>query len=787
MKTLDRKLLRDLGRLKGQIVTISLVVAAGLGGLIGMYSTLRSLDEAADTYYERYRFAEVFAHADKVPDAVGRRIASMSGVRTSYTRVVESVRVPMESMVEPALGRVVSLPEAGRPPLNDVFVRRGRLPESDRTDEVLVLESFAEAHALEPGDRLPVVMGGTLKHLKMVGTAMSPEFILVRTGTEIVPDPKRSTVLWMRRGAAAAAFDMEGAFNDVVVSLQRGASEEAVVDALDRRLADYGGLGAYGRDRHPSHAFVTQEKLQLQSTGVFIPMAFLVIAAFLLNVVLSRLVQLQRSEIATLKAVGYADWEIGTHFFKFVAVIMVIGTGIGAAFGAWLGQVTTGQYAQFFEFPAFDFLFDLRVMVVGTAVSLLAGTVGGLGTVLRVVRMPPAEAMRPPAPPVYRATWLERAGVYRWLSAAARMVLRELERRPMRFVLSWVGITMSVALLVTGRFGFDSVSRLLELQFSIAQREDLSVTYVGPVSRESERELESLPGVFRVESQRTVPVRMSAGHRQRETALVGMPADGRMRQIVGTDGRPVQPTSSGLTMSAMLGEVLAVEAGDTVVVEVLEAERRRYRLRVEALVDDVFGMQAYLHLQRLNALLGQPGTVTDALLEVDARRRDQVYRRLRGRPGVLAVDRRARVLEYFDERLSETFLFTNLVMMIVAAVMSVGVIYNNARVALSTRGRDLASLRVLGFTRREVAGILLGEQALQVLLAIPVGWWLGARLSELMMSTVDPETYRFPITISTQSYAFAAVVTVAAAIFSGWLVRRRLDRLDLTEALKTRE
>lgn len=784
---LDRKLLRDLTHLTGQMITIALVVAAGLAGLLGMYSTLRSIDVSVDSYYRDYRFAEIFAHAKRAPEAVGERIGDIPGVRRAYTRIVEPVTLPMEEKIEPGNGRLVSIPEQGRPPLNDVYIRKGRMPEPGRTDEVLVLESFADANDLEPGDELPVVMGGTLRDLRIVGIALSPEFVFLVTGKEIVPDYSRSTVLWMRRDVAEAAFRLEGAFNDVVLSLQPGASKEAVIDAVDRILDPYGGLGAHDRDDQASHRFVVQERTQLRSTGIFVPMAFLLIAAFLLNVVLSRLIQLQRSEIATLKAVGYSDPEIGWHYFKFVLVVVTVGALMGAGFGYLLGDAMTSQYADFFNFPSFVFTFDTRVAIVGAVVTFLAGTAGAAATVLRVMRLPPAEAMRPPAPPTYEPSLLERMGLYKWFSGPVRMIVRELERRPLRFLLSWIGIALSVALMVVGRFGYDSVQRLITLQFSMAQREDISVSFANPVSRRAERELESLPGVLAAESQRSVPVRMSVGHRERDTAIVGYPAGHRLRQIVDADMETYRAPESGMLISEILAEILEVEPGDFVRVEVREGQRKKLRIRVEGVVDDVVGLQGYMQLETLNRRLGEPHTITDVVLDIDSTEFETVYRRLRDIPAVIAVDRRTRVVEFFRERLGETFLFQTLVLVLIASVMTIGVVYNNARVALSTRGRDLASMRVLGFTQGEVTFILLGEQAIQVLAAIPVGWWLGGIFSELIMMTVDPENFRLPVVVSSRTYAFALLVTVGAAIVSGLLVWRRLRRMDITEVLKTRE
>ncbi len=787
VRPLDRKLLRDVSRLKGQIITVALVVAAGLTGLVAIYSTLRSIDYSMHAYYEHNRFADVFVHAKKAPESLARRIEQIPGVQTVDTRIVEQATVPLEGMVEPARAQVVSLPQVGEPALNSLHLTAGRRLEANQPDEVIVLDAFAKAHDLVPGDTLPVIMGGREHKLRIVGLAMSPEYVFFSGQGEIVADETRNVVLWLNRDAVEAAFRLEGAFNDVAVGLQPGASEQQVITELDRLLEPYGGLGAYPRSRQPSNMIVTQEREQLRAMGTVIPLAFLAVAAFLLNVVLVRLVQLQRGEIATLKAVGYSGRQIAGHFFKFALIILALGAVVGSGFGAWVGHYMTGQYAHYFRFPDFQFRVDVKLVIVGVLVTLVAGMGGALGTVFQVMRLAPAEAMRPPAPEVYKATVLERLGLSRLLSSATRMVVREFERHPVRFLLSWIGLALAVSLLVFGRFGWDAIERLIEMQFTLGQREDVSVTFTQPLPERAERELAHLPGVLEVEAQRAVPVRMQVGPRYRDVVLMGYPTPSRLRRPIAEDGQVIRPPSTGVVLSRVLGERLGVHRGDTITVKVQEGDREHFTLRVAGLVDDTFGMFGYMQMGALNRKLDDQGAITNAYLRVDQRHIDEVFRRLEDMPKVQGAQRSERILEQFRRQTNESVVFQTTIIVIIASIIVIGVVYNNSRVALSMRGRELASLRVLGFTRGEVAYILLAEQAVQVVLAIPVGWVLGKFFARALVAAMNPENFRFPVYISPHTYAFTAVVTVASAVLSGLLVRRRLDRMDLTEVLKERE
>ena len=788
VKSIDKKLVRDLARLRGQVITIALVVACGIASFVTMRSAFDSLVSSRDAYYERQRFADVFAHLERAPQTVRAELLEIPGVSLVETRVVESVMVPMPDMPRPASGTLVSLPPDGRPALDALYLTRGRQLDPTRTDEVLLLEAFAEAHGIEPGDRVPAVINGTQRELRVVGLAMSPEFVFTIPPGGLTYDPKQIAVLWMVEEAAAAAFRMEGAFNDVLVRLQPGANEREVLDRVDRVLEPWGGIGAIPRAKQPSHFMLGGELAQLETMANVVPAIFLFVAAFLLNVVLSRLIQLQRSQIATLKAIGYTDRDVGLHYLRLVSLVVLIGAVIGIGVGAWLGRELTELYTgEFFRFPEPRYRLELYAVIVSVAISLAAAVIGALSTVRAVTRLPPAEAMRPPAPVVYKRSLAERLGLFRVLGPAARMVVREVERRPLRLVLSSVGISMALGIVVVAGYWYDAVDYMLDVQFHRAMREDVTVSFIKPLPERAVRELEHVPGVWLAEGIRSVPVRFRAGHRFRDAAVNAYPEPMVLRQLIDQEGGATPVPPSGIVLTAKLAEVLGVTTGDRVRVELREGERETAEVRVVGLVDEPFGLQGHVSQATLSELVGAEPTVSTGLLRIDPGARDGIYRRLKQMPWVSAVANPKSFREQFEAQSGTIIRVYTLILALFASIIAVGVVYNNARVALSQKSRDLASLRVLGFSRREIAAILYGELSIQVVLAIPVGAVVGYFMVTGIAAMVDPETYRLPVIISPRTYAFAAAVTLVSAVVSALLVRRKLDRLDLIGVLKTRE
>ena len=787
MRALDRKRLREIWEHRGQMLSIAAVVAVGIMTVLTLRGAYDSLVEARDAYYRDARFPQVWAQLKRAPEALAEEIGNQPGVAAARTRVTFFATLDMPGLAAPALGRFVSVPPQERPALGDIHLVSGRSVSERGRDEAIVSKGFAAAHGLRPGDTLTAVINGRRRDLSIVGTAISPEHAFPVPPGSILPDNERYAIIWMGRHVLGPAYDMKGAFNEVLVSLAPGAREQAVIRRLDRLLTPYGGLGAHGRDLQPSHQILQSELDSNRTMGTVVPAVFLGVAAFLLNLVLGRMISTQRTAIAVLKAFGYSDVQVGRHYLGFAMTAVFAGALIGTAAGIWLGRGMIDIYRAYFDFPALRYEFSFGLVVIAFAVSAAAAGLGAMAAVRRAVSLPPAEAMRPEPPATFRAGPFERLGIGRLLPAAGRMILRNIERQPVRAVISTIGVSFAVAILVIGMFMFDGVETMIDLQFRQAQREDLSVAFSRPVSRTARHDLAQLEGVTRVEPFRSIPVRLRAGHRERITAITGMVPEGRLRRIV-TAGGGIQPLPpQGLVVSALIADELGIGTGDVVEAEFLEGRRNTERIAVTGVVEDFLGVSAYMTLDALHALAGGGRSISGAYLAVDEDAREALGARLKNVPAVSEVASPAETLEAFERQLADQLFISIFFILGFSGVIAVAVVYNGARIALSERGRELASLRVLGFSRNEVAMLLLGEQAVTTAAAIPLGWLLGYGLAAAVVAGLQSETYRIPLVVSPQTYLLAAAITAIAAVLSGWIVRRRLDRMDLIEVLKTRE
>ncbi len=784
---LRKKLLRDLWGTKGQAAAAAVVVGAAVGLYVLLLSTSYSLNLTKQRYYERYRMADVFAVCKRAPLNIGRLIAEIPGVSHVHCRVAADVTLTVPGLDDPALGKLVSIPESRRPDLCDIYVRKGRRPDPDRSYEVLVSENFANANSLSVGDTLWAVINGKRRRLRISGIALSPEFVYAIRPGEIFPDDKRFGILWMNRKALASAFNMEGAFNDLLVALAPTASVKGVIEQVDTLLKRYGGTGAVPRERQVSNWYLENELKQLAAWGAVVPLVFLAVAGLLVNVALSRLVAVQRRQIGILKAVGYSNRQVAFHYLNWALLVAGAGSAVGIAVGVRFGAGLTRLYAQFFHFPLLVYRLEVQTVLVAIAVSFAAAVLGALSSVRRAVSLLPAEAMRPAVPPSYTVGSFGRLGLLRLLSPADRMILRNLGRRPGRSLFSAAGVALGCALLVLGEYTIDSLDVIMETQFDVAQRFDVQVNFVEPTSSSARLEAERLPGVMRVEPFRSVPARLRRAHRSRRAAIVALEGGSELFRIVGGRDRVIPVRPGGLTVSRKLADILNVRAGEEVEVEVLEGRRPVFTLPVVRLVEDFVGLNAYVEASTLHRLLQEGETLSGFTLRVDSLLLGALYEKLKNLPRVAGVMIKRAALRSFRETLGRMMGEIRFIYAFFASVVAAGVVYSSMRVSLSERMAELATLQVLGFSRGQVGALFFGEALILTVAGLPVGCAAGYGLVAFMAQVFDFEAWRLPLVVSLRSFGWAVSVILAASALSAFVVRRRLARMDLVEVLKRRE
>ena len=787
VKTLNRKVFRDLRLLWSQALTIALVVASGIGGFLAMLSAVDSLSRARDDFYREGRFGDVFAAVRRAPESMVPRLAALPGVIDVQTTVEAMTRVTVPGSIDPVMGQLIGLDPQRSPRLNRVLLRSGRWAEGGSRGgelETVVTESFAQAHKLGPGESVSALVNGKRRTLRITGTALSPEYIF--GGMMGVPDLRSFGVFWLNRDELAAALDMAGAFTRVTLKLAPDASLSAAIDAVTRQLAPLGGSPAHGRDEQASHAMLDNEIREQRVLGTVLPAIFLAVAGFLLHVVTARLVATQREQVATLKALGYPNRRIALHYLKLVAPMVGGGYLLGLLLGYVLGEGLTRLYAEFFHFPSFGHRIPLALAAGALAMVALTAVLGTLTAIAATVRLSPAEAMQPPAPGHYRRALLERMPWIR-LTPALRMMLRNIERKPLRAAVTTGGIAAAVAIVIMGNFFRDAMEAIIHTQFDLAMRGDLIVWANDQVDEGAARELARLPSVLQVESGYRVAVRFIHGSRSENGLLDGLASSPQLQRVVDVDRKVAFAGTYGVLMTDRLADKLGVKPGDTVTLQVREGRRQERQVVVERTVRDMMGLNSFMERTELLRLLGEGNVANNFSLRVESGALPRVLEATREFPRIAGAFSKATMLRNMQEVSARNILIMSSILTVFAVVIAVSVVYNSARIALAERTWELASLRVLGFTRTEVSFMLLGELALGIAVSLPLGMGLGLGLTHAIVELMRSDQFLFPVVIQPRTYAWAALTVVAAGVASAWVVQRRIDGLDMVAALKTRE
>jgi putative ABC transport system permease protein len=789
IRALDRKLLRDLARLRMQALAIALVVAAGTAVFIGTAATARALRLSEEKYYADHRFAHVWTRLVRAPASVLSQLSEIPGVAAVDGRLVTQGVIDVPGLEEPATGLFIGVPSAHGHVLNDVYVRRGRHVEANGVDEVLISEAFADRNSVKPGDTIGAVIAGHQIRARVVGVALSPEFIMQIQPGGLIPDDRRFGVFWMSRDRLESLLDLRGALNDVALRLSAGADQRGVLVAVDRVLDPYGGQGAYGRSTQPSHVMLEAHIRPVAALAVVVPAIFLAVAMFLINVVLSRLVATERTQIGMLKAFGYSKGRLARHYLVLAMVIAGAGYALGVPIGAWLGRVMSVWFATFFRFPTLVFTIEPLFLLVAALATLGSSAFGAFVSVRRVAQMTPVVAMTPPAP-MYRPTWFDHSTLAKRLltAPAARMILRNVMRHPVRALLTAGGMSLAIAIVVFGGFTADALARVVDVRFQHEERQDLTVVLREPRSLEGQWEgVADLPGVRLAEPSRTVPARLHVAARVQDVVVIGLDPQTRLRRLMDMHYGTASIPPDGVILGAWLASQLGVRRGDTVALDIRQGRRRTVTARVAGLIDEPLGRYVYGDLRTIGRLLEEPNTFSAANVTLDPVHADEFYATLKRAPAILGVEFRKDSLLNFRAMGDQSVSFIRQIELVFAVIIAFGVVYNTARIAVAERAHELATLRVLGFTRREISSILLGEIGALAAPAIPLGCLFGFLLSSWLAGALSSELFRFPVVLEARTYAFAIGVFAVAALGSALVVRRHLDRLDLVAVLKARE
>jgi len=788
MRAMSRLLFSELIVHWKQGLAIIVLLSCGIATLIMSITTMRSLEASRDRYYSKYSFAHLWAPLVRAPEEMLERIERIPGVQRVSGRVEKHVLLDFPEMIEPASARLVSINRDPHLDVDGLYLRSGRLPVVAEETEVVVSELFAEEHRLKLGDRLSANLEGKREELIVVGIGLSPDSIYVVQPGMLLPNNRLYGILWAPKEKLSAAFNMEGAFNQVALRVGADANMEIIKTQLDRMLEPYGCTGSYDRQEQESHARVRDEMRELRTMAFLSPAIFLSVSAFLVHMVFSRMIIQQTEQIATLRAFGYSAKRIALHYLKVVLVWILLGVVLGIGSGLWLATWLSDLYRMFFRFPE---MIEIRFgweWMLAVSLGVLVAFFGAITGLLRAIQLPPAVAMRSGSTQVVPAGAMTRLPVLGMRQPINRLVMVRMVGNPWLTFFSVLGMALGMSLLILSSFMEKTIEYVLDHQFARSQRQDLQLSFYDPRSQECYYEVQQWPGISRVEAYRSVPIRIRSGLASDRLALLGLEPQAELFRVLDDKDKAIGfPESSGLTITGKLAQKLNLRVGDKVDVDLLEGQNRTIQLQVQRIYPNYTGPAAFLPKAYLHELLLEGARASGLFVSIDPDERRDVYLRIKETPAIAGVTDKDSALANFKDLISRSTGWMRLVNAIFATLITIGVAYNSALITFSERARDLATMRILGYRQSEVNQVLLLELFWTMLLAIPLGVPLGYLFAYGLVRGLDSESHRFPFLVHDQTVLYAVLVMLIATSVCGWMVVRMTKRLDLISVLKVRE
>lgn len=787
MNILNKKLLRDLWQAKGQFLSVLVIVVIGVMFYSGINAAFRNLSGASEKYYREYRFGDLWVSFQKAPESTEARIESLPFVKMAMGRIVQDVNILISG--ENASIRLITLPDEKKDIVNDIMMKSGRYFSLTDNNQCLVDEAFFKAHNLKTGDYIFPIINGNEVRLKVIGSVTNPEYVYsIKDASELVPDNRRFGVIYIKKSFGQAILGTNGSINSASMLLREGTDIEKAKDDVKKLLKEYGVTEVVDREDQISNRMISEKLKGLQSTGGAFPVLFFIVAAVIIYITMGRMVENQRNQIGVLKAFGFGNMRILLHYLSFSACLAISGSLIGSIFGMYLGKAFTELQNVYFNLPTGDMKIYPELVVPASLLTLFFCLLAGYNSCKKVFKIMPSEAMRPKSPLKGKKIIIEKVELlWKSLNYSWKIILRNVFRYKRRALLTSIGVIFATSITVVALGENDSIKFLVDQQYSNIQNYDIKVNFSRFLSLEELRYIKSIPHVSKIEPVIETGVEISNGWRTKTTGFTALVGNPEIYKVTDKAGTPLILPDNGILLPDKLSKVLGVSPGDMVNVQSFLPGKEKKEIQVKGTIAQYLGTSAYANLESIDYLLGEGRIANSAVIKLDSRSSEQqVVERLKEIPAVRSVQSKSDSMNNLTKNMASLTSAIG-VMIVLAALLSIAVIYNIATINIFERQRELATLKVLGFKDSEIRSLIFNENYLITIFGALIGLPLGAWLGNYMLSMYETDAYTIPFVMKGGSYALAAALTIGFTILANLTLRKKIRNIDMVEVLKSNE
>nr|WP_312289472.1 FtsX-like permease family protein [Clostridium chromiireducens] len=787
MKILFRNLLRDLKKSKGQFISILIIVILGVAFYTSLNSVFKNLSNSSTQYYEEYRLADIWVDLYKAPASAKDKIESLPYVKMSTERIINDASISLSE--ENATLRFITLPDAKREIVNDIVIKSGRYFSEEDNNQCILDEDFLKANNLNLGEYIYPVINGNKVKLKIVGSAKSPEFVYtLKDSSEIMVDNKKFGIIYIKQSFGEAIFDSKGFINNISINLSNGTSIETAKDDIRKILKNYGVKSVMDRDEQISSKMISEEIKQLKSTGGSFPIVFFLVSSIIIYIMMGRMVENQRVQIGVLKALGFTNVQVLTYYMSFSMIIAVIGSLIGSVVGTYMGVGLTKMYNQYFSLPLSEIRIYGEFVIPAFVLTLAFSLFAGYNSCKVIFKIMPSEAMREKSPEVGKKILFEKIEfIWSNISNLGKIILRNLFRYKRRALLTSLGIIFSSALLLVALSMSDSMNFMIEEQYGNIQNYDIKVKFPKIMSVEELSSIKNIEHVTELEPVLETGVEISNGWRSKDVGFTALIEEPQIYRVEDTSGNKINLPNNGILISEKLANVLGVKVNDKVNIKFFFPGKEKREAVVKGIIVQYIGLSAYTSMDGLNNMLGEGMIASSAVLKLDnSKFENEVENKLKDMPGITSVESKSDSLNALLKNMGAMKSSVG-AMIVLAAILLIAVLYNIATINIFERQRELATLKVLGFTNNEIKKLIFNENYIistfGIIIGLPFGKWLGSA----MMANSSTDSYSIPYVVEFRSYIITVILTLIFTLVTNLMLMRKIKSIDMLEVLKNKE
>ncbi len=784
-----RKMLRDIRSQKGTYMACVLIMVIGLMTLNLFSIGYENFSISRDSYYASMQFADGFAHIKGMPVSELEKLEAIDEIRQVEGRLVKDARIVGADGGESAYLRLVSF-QLENEGLNRFELLSGSIGNTEMND-VILDSKYYDTNGCEPGDVISLAVEGRVVDVTVRGSGRSPEYIYaLRTDQDLYPDPERFGIAFVPYDTMKTILRAGQSVNDVSFILADGYDYKDAEHVIRAMLEPYGLLDLRSREDQKSHLLLTSEIDGMKGMAVAMPVVFLGVAAMIMVIMLKRLVEKQRGQIGVFKAFGLTDGQILIHYLGYALVIGVLSGIFGIAVGNAMVVPFTRMYQTMFNMPLVMPEFSYKYAVISLFLATLFSLAAGYGGVKAILRIEPAEAMRPPAPAQSKGTIVENMK-FLWskMTIISRIAVRNMFRNKGRTGFVFIGVMLTYAILGMPWAMKENMDIMIYDQFDTVTVYDMKVDLSTPVLRRNAvSEIMQSSEVDYAESLMEVPALLYHHGAKEAVSVLGIEADSQLYHLYGENGELLQLPDQGMILSDQLAEKIDAQEGDLILVKSPYARwpKETISVQVVKIIPQYLGLNAYMDENALSALLDQPDFATSVIARTDMSGVEAVRARFDESSQVFGVNASEELMDKYGEMME--MMGAMLGMFVVIGILcGFSIVYASSMITLSERNRELASMLVIGLNYSEVKRVLYLEQWYTACAAFVLGMPLLRGLVKSMSVMMANDVYTMPTKVSALTFLSAAILTTGSILMAQWQLGRKVEEIELVKSLSIRE